>query len=173
MKKKGFTLIEIIVVSAIFLIIIGASFDFYISNIKILKMEKQKAYIDSEVKSLMDYINQSLQAAWQNTIEIEKDENKITMVIPKDNTISAPSDEGGNNGIIFTFQKEGSSIKITKEQQGVPTAESYSLQGLVKEFEVKQEPEGSNLVVITLTVDYEIEGKENKNYSIYYNIRKD
>lgn len=70
MKKKGFTLIEMVVVAAIFLILITAGYDFFANSIKTGNEEKHKANIDNQVKDTMDFINDSLKSSWQNNIEI-------------------------------------------------------------------------------------------------------
>lgn len=70
MKKKGFTLIEMIVVAAIFLILITAGYDFFANSIKTGNEERHKANIDNQVKDIMDFINDSLKSSWQNNVEI-------------------------------------------------------------------------------------------------------
>lgn len=68
MKTKGFTLIEMIIVAAIFLIIFGAAMDFFSNTFKIGREEKHRMMIDKEVERTISFIETSLKNSWQTSI---------------------------------------------------------------------------------------------------------
>ncbi|MCX7911183.1 MAG: prepilin-type N-terminal cleavage/methylation domain-containing protein [Endomicrobia bacterium] len=188
MKRKGFTLIEILIASAILFILFEVGYYFYTSNFKYLKEEKDNAYIEAEVKSFMDFTNQSLKMAFQNTISVNTDE--IEMELPLDDKQVIYDDYNNKKLIIkkLIIKKEGNSIIITQQKKekksatADPKEEKKSaiegqkeeeeekekiLSDKIKLFEIKKE---NNCIEINFKVNYD-RGAE-REYSIKYNIRE-
>lgn len=182
MKKNGFTLIEVVVATAIFLILAVTVMDFFTNNIKIAKEEQQKAYIDSQVKNVMNYVQQSLQMSWQESInnkdtaignsaeDVEGIKSQfIEMEIPNNNNNA----ENANQNTKLVIKQVGEDITGNKiEVIKNDSAPQPLLEGYVKSFNVKI---SGYFVAIGLDIDYSPLIKRNlsKTFNIYYNIRKD
>ncbi|WP_027308357.1 type II secretion system protein [Caloramator sp. ALD01] len=188
MRKKGFTLIELLVVSAILLILLEAGYSFFINNYRVLQEEKKKAYIESQVKSFMDYVMQSLQMAYQEDIVVKKhdihtDKDELVIYLPKENSeINLAQDKSNAYKIeIYSLEDE---IYITKTN-GVSLNKKI-LDDNIEDFRIEtqteriniQKPDGTfeekdvlKYIEIKFTVDYKIRDIK-RDYSIKYNIRR-
>lgn len=178
MKKKGFTLVEMIVVSAILLIIISMGYDFLINNYTVLQREKNKTYIETQVKSFLDFVNSTLQNAFQmdKTIKVNKDVEKnidqkkfivdeLYIVVPKNNNIvcydeTISDEEQGTvykifccNRILF-IEKNGKIRRL--------------LEGIVDKLEINK---NEGFIHLKLVVDFNSNGIK-REYTINYNIRQ-
>ncbi|KRQ88081.1 hypothetical protein ABG79_00248 [Caloramator mitchellensis] len=163
MKEKGFTLIEIMVVSIILLILLGIGYDFLIRNTKLLTEEKQKAYIESQVKSFLDFTTSSLQTSFQEEIKIidENSFEKLIIIVPKENSTLDYSGNGNHIKIYF----DSSTKSLIIEKDNIP---NQILSGYVENFRIKIE---GNFLSINFDVDYKIRNYK-RTYSLNYNIRK-
>lgn len=188
MRKKGFTLVELLVVSVILLILLDAGYRFFINNYRVLQEEKKKAYIESQVKSFMDYVMQSLQMAYQEDIVVKKhdihtDTDELVMYIPKENSDIALNNNKSNAYKIEIFRLDDE-IYITKTN-GVSLNKKI-LDGHIEDFSFETQTEKMNLqkpdgtfeekealkyIEIKFKVDYKIRGIK-RDYSIKYNIRR-
>lgn len=170
MKKKGFTLVEILVVSVIFMILMQAIYSFFIRNIKIANDEKNKAYIDNQAKTIMDNIGQCLKNSWQETIDTvdKKDTSKgIELEIPRDKNSSVY--EGSNSDLYrFEMDSKNKAVKVTKKEGKSENIE-YVLSGYVDDFTITKD---ESYIIIKLKVDYKIRDL-NREFKLHYNIRKD
>lgn len=177
MKKKGFTLVEILVASAILFILFEAGYSFFINHYKLLQEEKKKAYIESQVKSFMDYTMQSLQMAYQEKItvknhDVHREVDELVIYVPKDNNQIDYSESNSYRIEIYNLDDK---IYITKTN-GVSTSKSV-LDGYIKEFNITTKPETIDennkleYVQIDFKVDYKIRNIV-RDYSIKYNIRR-
>lgn len=177
MKKKGFTLVELLVASAILFILLESMYSFFYSHYKILQEEKKKAYIESQVKSFMDFTMQSLQMAFQEKItvknhDVHTNKKELEIYVPKDNNQIDFSEDKSYKIEIYNLDDE---IYISKTN-GVSTHKSI-LDGHIKEFNITTKPEiiseNTNIeyVQIDFKVDYKIRNIT-RNYSIKYNIRR-
>ncbi|MCX7884421.1 MAG: prepilin-type N-terminal cleavage/methylation domain-containing protein [Caloramator sp.] len=171
MKKKGFTLIEIIITSAILFILIGSLYSFFNSNYMILFEEKKKAYIESQVKSFMDFTMQSLQMSYQE--KIEADDDKLILYLPIDNNSQVEFDSTKSIKIEIYYDK--GSIFISKIQNGIKSDKTL-LSGNIKYFKIEKILNGNgNLggIEIKFKVNYDFKFRNlYKDYLIKYNIRK-
>ncbi|MBZ4664298.1 MAG: prepilin-type N-terminal cleavage/methylation protein [Caloramator sp.] len=178
MRKKGFTLIELLVVSAILLILLEAGYSFFINNYKMLQEEKKKAYIESQVKSFMDYTMQSLQMAYQEEIEIENshgdnETKRLIIWIPNDNS-KIDFSETDSTKISIYAKKNDEKYKICIEKGSY---KQEILDGNISSFDITTKPETIDqntilqYVQIDFKVDYKIRGIV-RDYSIKYNIRR-
>lgn len=165
MKKKGFTLIEILVVSLVLMIIIELTYNFFISNIKISTDERKKAYIESNVKNLMDYMIQSMQSSFQDTIN-SASTDELTLKIPKNNNSSDSSNISNCIPIMFKYDNANKSINIIKDSNT-----TSSLLGYVDNFIVTKDLY-NNCINIKILINYNIRDLK-RTYEINYNIRKD
>ncbi|MCX7694853.1 MAG: prepilin-type N-terminal cleavage/methylation domain-containing protein [Caloramator sp.] len=188
MRKKGFTLIELLVVSVILLILLDAGYRFFINNYRVLQEEKKKAYIESQVKSFMDYVMQSLQMAYQEDIVVKKhdiheDTDELVMYIPKENSDITLNNNKNNAYKIEIFRLDDE-IYITKTN-GVALSKKV-LDGHIEDFSFQTQNEKINIpkqdgtfeekevlkyIEIKFKVDYKIRGIK-REYSIKYNIRR-
>lgn len=178
MKKKGFTLAEMIVVSAILLILISMGYDFLINNYKFLEREKNKTYIETQVKSFLDFVNFSLQNAFQsdkaikviNGVEKEIDEKKINVdelyiVVPQNNNIvyydeTVPDEEQGNVYEIYSYNR---TLFIEKNGQI-----RRLLEGRVENLQISK---NNSFIHLKLVVDFKSNGVI-REYTVNYNIRQ-
>lgn len=173
MKRKGFTLIEILIASAILFILFEVGYHFYTSNFKYLKEEKDKAYIEAEAKSFMDFTNQSFKMAFQNKIDAVDTNgdtiyDEIQMELPLNDTQLIYEADNKKN---LTIKRDGNSIKIIQQKTENAIAalpeEKEILSGKINLFEIKKE---NNFIEINFKVNYN-KGIE-REYSIKYNIRE-
>lgn len=70
MKKKGFTLIELMVAVAILVMVFIALYDLYISSFKLYSNDQNKAKVEMEVKNFSDSIYDYLKSSYQDSIEV-------------------------------------------------------------------------------------------------------
>ncbi|CDF57615.1 prepilin-type N-terminal cleavage/methylation domain-containing protein [Thermobrachium celere] len=185
MKKKGFTLVELLVVSAILLILIDVGYRFFNNNYKVLQEEKKKAYIESQVKSFMDYVMQSLQMAYQEDIVVKKHDrydskDELVMYVPKGNG-DFILDQDKTNADMIEVYSLSDEIHIQKNN-----TENIILDGNIEDFRFEtktektiiqkldgtfEEKEVLKYIEIKFTVDYKIRGIK-RDYLIKYNIRR-
>ncbi|MEF9952089.1 MAG: prepilin-type N-terminal cleavage/methylation domain-containing protein [Clostridium sp.] len=119
MKRKGFTLIELMVAVAILVMIFVALYDLYINSFKLYKNDQNKAKVDIEVKNFADSLYGYLKSSYQDSIEVGN--------VSDGSTISEASLTG-----------DKSSIFIAVYQVGDPSI--YTLKGDI----VKEELPGTN-----------------------------
>ncbi|SKA82196.1 prepilin-type N-terminal cleavage/methylation domain-containing protein [Caloramator quimbayensis] len=171
MKKKGFTLIEIIVTSAILLILLGSLYSFFNTNYMLLFEEKKKAYIESQVKSFMDFTMQSLQMSYQEKIEAE--DAKLTLYLPAEDNSQVEFD--ASKSIKIDIYYNNGSIFISKIKNGIKSDKAL-LSGSVKNFKIEKilGDRGSlEGIEIKFIVNYDFKFRNlDKEYFIKYNIRK-
>lgn len=171
MNKKGFTLIEILITSAVLFILLGALYSFFSSNYIVLFEEKKKAYIESQVKSFMDFTMQSLQMSYQEKIEV--DEDKLILYLPPNDDSQVEFDDVKSTKIEVFYNN--SSIIITKTQNG-SRIDKAILTGYVKSFKIRKILyDNGNLdsIEIKFKVNYDFKFRSmDKDYLIKYNIRK-
>ncbi|QCX32669.1 prepilin-type N-terminal cleavage/methylation domain-containing protein [Caloramator sp. E03] len=169
MNKKGFTLIEILITSAVLFILLGALYSFFNSNYKILFEEKRKAYIESQVKSFMDFTMQSLQMSYQEKIEVTDGGKKLILYLPPNDDSKVEFDAEKSVNIEINYEDD--SIVITKN--GV---DKTILKGFVKYFEIKKilyDNGDLESIEIKFKVNYDFKFRNiDKDYLIKYNIRK-
>ncbi|MEZ0536226.1 prepilin-type N-terminal cleavage/methylation domain-containing protein [Caldicellulosiruptoraceae bacterium PP1] len=167
MKKinyKAFTLIEIIIASAILIIILTAVYSFFNSNFKIISRESKKTNIDSQAKTLIDNINQWLQMADQNTIQYNEFRNVLDNSINYKKvqfTIYQPS----TTDIKIMFYPNTSSITIWNG-----SISNKYLDGYIDDMQV--DFQSGSYINIKIIVNYKMNNIK-KTYEVFHNIRND
>lgn len=68
--KKGFTLVELIVALAIFVILFVALYDLYMKNFSMYRDNQKKSKVEIQVKNFSDSIYNYLKASYQDSIEV-------------------------------------------------------------------------------------------------------
>ncbi|MEG0006038.1 MAG: prepilin-type N-terminal cleavage/methylation domain-containing protein [Clostridium sp.] len=94
MKKKGFTLIELMVAVAILVMIFLALYDLYISSFKLYKNDQNRAKVDIEVKNFSDSLYGYLKSSYQDSIEVASTSDlgsisEANLTSPKDSIFMA------------------------------------------------------------------------------------
>lgn len=166
MKKKGFTLIEVLLATAIFFMLIQVAYGFYIHNLTIMGQEKKKAQIDILSQSIMDQINQSLKVAYRyddegkSLIKVNEDGSGISMVIPKGN-YSSRYDPANALDLSFTENASNRSLVINRSDI---SGSRIALKGFVDDFSVTDE---NGCIKILLKIDYGFDHMF-RDFVIYY-----
>lgn len=165
MKKKGFTLIEVLVASAIFFILIQAVYDFYIHNAAIMDQEKKKAQIDMVSQSIMDQISQSLKISYRydsgkSLIKVKEGGGGISMVVPKGNT--SPYYDPAN-ALNLSFTEDTSSRSLVIKRSDISGSQTI-LEGHVDDFSVTDE---NGCYKVLLKINYGF-ADMTRDFVVYY-----
>lgn len=165
MRKKGFTLVEMLVVALILFIVLEVGYNILINNIKMVYRERNKAYTETQAKSFLDYIFTSLQLSYQETIDAK--DNKLIFIVPKNNNQVLFS-ENTSNGVKIEVTYSNNSIYVQKtDLQSNKTSNNLVLNGNIKQLNITKQ---NRLITISLVVDFK-DNKTIKTYTLSYTIR--
>lgn len=176
MKKRGFTLLEMLLVVAILSLLIAVGFSFISNSMKTSARERFKAKVDSDAADIINFMGGSLKRAWQTEIEVIGDDGKTVLLgsnfdsenfkgkgfrvhLPDITKSPVPFYERGKSdeenksyALSFVFDEDSRSVKISKQ---IPDENTYTrevLKGFVKNFTVNTVT--SEFVDIELKINY-------------------
>jgi len=101
MKKKGFTLVELMIALSIFAILLGSVYKAFFSEMKELRQMTDKNNLQYNAKTCIEYITRELRGKkdYSQGIELESNDTLIKSYITKNNieTSTVLVDVSGNN----------------------------------------------------------------------------